>query len=90
MEQLGAKRFAARSDINREDWPAVDAWIEAAVSALFGLQLKSVSTIAGLFSIIHLECQAGRESVDLFQHPMKHSLISIGLTDTVHKVPGSL
>lgn len=54
MEQLGAKRFAARADINREDWPAVDAWIEAAVSALDGLQLKARAVAVGVLS--HLTC----------------------------------
>ena len=34
LEQLGAKRFSGRADINREDWKAVDAWIKAAVEGL--------------------------------------------------------
>ena len=47
LEQLGAKRFSGRADINREDWKAVDAWIQAAVADLDSLQLKAHSSRAG-------------------------------------------
>ena len=47
LEQLGAKRFSGRADINREDWKAVDAWIKAAVEGLDSLELKANSSIAG-------------------------------------------
>ena len=51
LEQLGAKRFSGRADINREDWKAVDAWIQAAVADLDSLQLKAHSSIAGAFAL---------------------------------------
>ena len=47
LEQLGAKRFSGRADVNREDWKAVDAWIQAAVADLDSLHLKAHSSIAG-------------------------------------------
>jgi sulfite reductase (NADPH) flavoprotein alpha-component len=34
LEALGGSRLARREDVNREDWPAVDAWIAAAAGAL--------------------------------------------------------
>lgn len=47
LEQLGAKRFTGRADVNREDWRAVDAWIEAAVAGLDSLTLKALGSTAG-------------------------------------------
>ena len=47
LEQLGAKRFAGRADVNREDWKAVDTWIEAAVAGLDSLALKAHKDTTG-------------------------------------------
>ncbi|EIE23365.1 hypothetical protein COCSUDRAFT_36399 [Coccomyxa subellipsoidea C-169] len=47
LEQLGGQRCAPRADINREDWKAVDAWIEAAVRSLSELPLKTLAQSAG-------------------------------------------
>ncbi|KAK9905499.1 hypothetical protein WJX75_000993 [Coccomyxa subellipsoidea] len=47
LEQLGAKRCAPRADINREDWKAVDAWIESAVGSLLELPLKTLVQSTG-------------------------------------------
>lgn len=41
MEKSGAKRLLARPDVNKEDWPVVNAWIDALVAALPGLKLKN-------------------------------------------------
>ena len=51
LEQLGGKRFSGRADVNREDWKAVDAWIQAAVADLDGLELAAHSNTAGAFII---------------------------------------
>ena len=59
LEQLGAQRLASRTDVNREDWKAVGAWIEAAVAGLDSLTLKAHRDTAG---------------VDVDQHPTSGSL----------------
>ena len=56
LEQLGAKRFSGRADINREDWKAVDAWIKVAVEGLDDLELKANSGIAGSDRNSLLQC----------------------------------
>ncbi len=48
LEALGGARFAPRADINREDWKAVDAWIEAAVASLLQLPLKTFAQSSGV------------------------------------------
>ena len=53
LEHLGAKRLAGRADVNREDWRAVDAWIEAAVAGLDSLKLKAHKDIAGAAFVQH-------------------------------------
>ena len=47
LEALGGARCAPRADINREDWKAVDAWIEAAVASLLKLPLKTLAQSSG-------------------------------------------
>lgn len=41
LEAAGAKRLAERVDVNKEDWPVVDAWLEGVVAAVRGMALKS-------------------------------------------------
>ncbi len=40
LEALGGKRFVPRTDVNREDWPAVDAWLAAVATGLKSLALR--------------------------------------------------
>ncbi len=47
MEALGAKRCAARADVDREDWSAIDSWIAATCVGLDGLTLKSIAELGG-------------------------------------------
>ena len=47
LEALGGARLAPRADINREDWPAIDAWIEGVLEGLAGLPLKSLAELGG-------------------------------------------
>lgn len=39
-QELGGKRVVDRVDVDREDWPVVDAWISSALDALVALKLK--------------------------------------------------
>ena len=55
LRALGAARFALRADVNREDWRAVDAWIDAAVSALAALPLKPYGKTAGAEPLVSCE-----------------------------------
>jgi len=41
LEELGALRFVPRIDVDKEDWTAVDSWIEAVVGELDTLDLQS-------------------------------------------------
>ena len=43
---LGGDTATARADINREDWAAVDAWIDAAIDSLVALKLPPRATRA--------------------------------------------
>ncbi len=47
LGQLGASRFFDRADINREDWPAIDAWIDGVLAALPTLGLKRAEELGG-------------------------------------------
>lgn len=41
LQQMGASRLADRGDIDKEDWPAIEAWINSVVAALPNLKLKT-------------------------------------------------
>ena len=43
LEELGAQRFVPRTDVNREDWPAVDVWLAGIVAGLRALRLQPAS-----------------------------------------------
>ncbi|KAG7674589.1 putative NADPH oxidoreductase A [Nannochloris sp. 'desiccata'] len=45
LEELGALRFLPRVDINKEDWVAVDGWIETVVLELDTLNLSSAEKL---------------------------------------------
>jgi len=45
LEATGAKRIVARKDVNKEDWHAVNEWMDAVISALAGLTLKTMSQL---------------------------------------------
>jgi sulfite reductase (NADPH) flavoprotein alpha-component len=47
LQGAGAQPMAARVDVNREDWGAVDAWISAVVQALTRMELKSMAETGG-------------------------------------------
>ena len=42
LQQMGASRLADRGDIDKEDWPAIEAWIDSVVAALPTLKLQTV------------------------------------------------
>lgn len=45
LESSGAVRLAERVDVNKEDWPVVDAWVEATVRAVAQLSLKTFAEL---------------------------------------------
>ena len=48
FESLGAKRFADRVDIHKEDLPAIDKWLSGVTSALQALQLQTFQETGGM------------------------------------------
>ena len=48
LEALGGQRFHPRTDLNREDWKAVDSWILGVVAGLSQLDLEPVSSLRGI------------------------------------------
>lgn len=49
LEALGGSRFVPRADINREDWRAIDAWIDGVLAALPSLGLRTAAELGGAF-----------------------------------------
>lgn len=47
LEALGGSRLHPRADINREDWRAINAWLEGVLAALPGLGLKTRAELGG-------------------------------------------
>lgn len=47
LESLGGTRVVSRVDVNKEDWIAIDGWINSVVSALAGMELKSLAESQG-------------------------------------------
>ncbi len=45
LQQLGASRMADRADIDKEDWHAIDAWIDSVIAALPQLELKTAGQL---------------------------------------------
>lgn len=57
MEALGAKRFADRVDVHKEDLPAIDRWLSGVTTALSSMSLKSFEQLGGklpLFLCLHM------------------------------------
>jgi len=52
LEALGAKRIAARVDVNKEDWKAIDGWIASILENLKNLKLKTISESEGLMTSV--------------------------------------
>lgn len=48
LEAIGGVRMVPRCDVNREDWKAIDGWIEAVIQELNGLKLATVSERAAI------------------------------------------
>lgn len=48
LEFLGAKRFADRIDVHKEDLPAIDRWLSGVTSALQALQLQTFQETGGV------------------------------------------
>ncbi|DBA90903.1 hypothetical protein WJX77_009914 [Trebouxia sp. C0004] len=48
FEFLGAKRFADRIDVHKEDLPAIDKWLGGVTSALQALQLQTFQETGGV------------------------------------------
>lgn len=90
LEALGGARLAPRVDVNREDWKAIDGWLEGVLAGLAALPLKTVEQLGGLGKAAgagdggaHAKrwaalrrpfCQAPRESGD---HPCSPSAASM-------------
>lgn len=47
FEALGGARLVPRSDVNREDWGVVDAWLESVLAGLPSLTLKTAAELGG-------------------------------------------
>ena len=47
LGELGASPFVGRRDVNKEDWQAVDAWLQAVVNGLSLLKLQTVAESGG-------------------------------------------
>ncbi|GFR40974.1 hypothetical protein Agub_g1639 [Astrephomene gubernaculifera] len=45
LEGAGAQRLVERAEVNKEDWPVVDAWLGAVVAAVKELPLKSFAEL---------------------------------------------
>ena len=45
LQQMGASRLADRADIDKEDWPAIEAWIDSVIIALPALNLKTAGQL---------------------------------------------
>ncbi|KAK9827800.1 hypothetical protein WJX74_002636 [Apatococcus lobatus] len=45
LQQMGASRLADRADIDKEDWPAIEAWIDSVIAALPTLKLKTAGQL---------------------------------------------
>lgn len=48
LEALGAARLAPRVDVNREDWKAIDSWVQSVLAGLAALPLKTVAELGGI------------------------------------------
>lgn len=48
LEELGGKRFAPRADINAEDWPAINSWLQRAMTELQKLPLEPYEIAPGI------------------------------------------
>lgn len=47
LEKAGAVRLAERVDVNKEDWPVVDAWLAAVLAALAQQTLQTIGSLGG-------------------------------------------
>ena len=47
LAELGASSFVCRRDVNKEDWQAIDAWLQAVVNGLSLLKLQTVAELGG-------------------------------------------
>ncbi|MEW5309841.1 MAG: hypothetical protein WDW38_001692 [Sanguina aurantia] len=50
LEKAGAKQLVDRVDVNKEDWKAVNAWLEAVVLQLGLQKLKTLGELGGVFT----------------------------------------
>lgn len=54
MESAGAKCIAPRMDVNKEDWAAVDTWINLVITAMASLALTPIGS--GAAAGMYLSC----------------------------------
>eukprot|EP00891_Asterochloris_glomerata_P006152 jgi/Astpho2/6152/Aster-03568 len=47
LEELGGRRIAARIDVHREDWPAIEAWLDTVLKQVPILSLQTVACRGG-------------------------------------------
>ena len=47
LAELGASTFVCRRDVNKEDWQAIETWLEAVVNGLSLLKLQTVAESGG-------------------------------------------
>ena len=50
LAALSGQQLAPRTDVNREDWTAINLWVEAAVKKLGQLELKPAAETGGVCS----------------------------------------
>ncbi|BDA47196.1 Sulfite reductase [NADPH] flavoprotein alpha-component [Coccomyxa sp. Obi] len=77
LEALGGARCAPRADINREDWKAVDAWIEAAIASLLQLPLKTFGQFLGSASSTMVQQSAPKQKRWGKQRPYYGTVVAI-------------
>jgi sulfite reductase (NADPH) flavoprotein alpha-component len=50
MAAAGAVQAVARSDVNKEDWPVVNRWLDAVCEVVLAAPLKTVAQMGGISS----------------------------------------
>ncbi len=79
FESLGAKRFANRIDVHKEDLPAIDRWLSGVTSALQALQLQTFQETGGvhetLVSAVQLVIFPAQQSGQL-NHSIFYTLVT--------------
>lgn len=69
LKALGAAILAPRADINKEDWKAIDSWIDSVIKGLETVPLKTVKELGGASAI---DINASASALDPNAHSKSH------------------